>query len=463
MFANQKLLLSLAWLSLAVPVMAQSAGTIVVTDLGAKSDGTDPAGTTKAFLQAFSQCPSCQIVVPPGNYALNNSNGGLFINNFSGEFLFQGGATLIFQDISSDGLQFFGGTGARVTGLHATYVTPPTARVGNQLCFNNMTDLVLKDVLSEYSNGSGIWIAQCIRPKVINAHVTNALADGLAFVNSQDAQVANLTTLNTHDNGLAFYTYSGQASLPGGSATNIHVTNSHAHGIAVVGTSFVTVSGFTIDTTQASAVFVGADAAYSMLPPDHVLVQNGTAINAGQLPVLPGTNPGNPFGIEYNTPVSAMFANIEIVNAKGRSVSGTAPSGKVFLNNIRSRKNAADGDFVFYQTGYVDVSDSSADNGKGTGFAFDTVGTAIANRLKSTNQSQTNSLHRAVWFQNGLFVSGHELLVTDTQATPTGNVVGTADGANKQKGAIHGVAGAVLKGSVSLQNYSPGVVLADQN
>lgn len=458
-------LIRLALSVVACATFQLSAQIINITALGAKGDGnTANAGTNaKAFATAFANYPNGKIVVPPGNYAVDNSNGGIYAPNFNGELKFEGGAKLIFQNLSSNGIRFVGGSNTRIEGLHGTYATMPTDRVANELTFTSMTNLVLKDITAENSPGAGIWLSECIRPQILNAHAYNVLADGLALVNSLNPTVVNVTTINTIDNGLAFYNYSDQPNNNGGFVQNVNVRTSNAHGITVVGPSNVIISGFQINGTQGSAVWVGTDVAYGMRTSDSVMIHNGSILNPGTLPPAPNTNANaNKYGLEYTTPVSCLFSDIYIENAPGRAVSGSAPNGKIFLRNVRSKGNGNDAAFVFYQTKYVDIADSMAENSGGSGFAFNYVPIAMANRLKAMNTSTTNSLHRAAWFQNGNFVAVNELMVADTQGTPTGNIVGTSDASGYvQKGAMNGIGGAINNGSLTIQSYSPKVKVQD--
>lgn len=442
---------------------AQS-GMVSVADFGA-SPSASATTNFKAIQKAFQQYPNGRILVPPGVYAIDNSTGAIYIENFNGELKFEGDAEFVFQDLSQGGLRFVGGSGARLEGIHTNYRSQPSVRVANVLTFTSTTDFFLKDVIAENSPGAAIWFASSIRPKVTNAHVNFALADGIAFVNSEDCMLMNYTSIGTWDNGLAFYSYSDQPDLNGGFVKNIRITNSNAHGVAIVGPSNVVLSDFVIDTTQGSAVMVGTDYAYAMRHSDMVLVEHGHIRNSGLLPPAPNTNTNaNKYGLEYTDPVSCVFSDIEIENSANRAVSGAAANAKIFLRNIRSRSNQSDGAFIFYKTKYVDISDSIAENSPAQGFAFDQVATALMGRLKAVNASQTNSLRRAMWFQNGQFLSAHELLVMDNQTVPTGYIVGASSSTGyNQTGVVQGVSGSITYGAMKVQAYAPNVHFSEAN
>jgi hypothetical protein len=275
-----------------------------------------------------------------------------------------------------------------------------------------------------------------------------------------EAELTNLTTNNTKDNGLAFYDYANLPDGTGGTVSNVHIIQSYAHGIAVAGTSNVTISRFTIDGTRGSAVFIGQDPTYNTRVADHVTVEHGTIVNAGTL--LP--TPTNTYGIEYNQPISVVFSDIQILNNVGRAVSGSGMSSRVYMRNIRTENNTNTDSFVFFQTGFVDISDCTAENSPGGGFIFNQVSRVIARRLKTINASRQNSLGRAIWFQDGKWLSASDLMILDNQSTPTGYIVGASNSNGyTQNGSIHSITSAISGGKLTIQNYAANVKISDSN
>ncbi len=426
----------------------------VVTDLGAFNDGTNATVNWNVLGKAFYNNPNGKLMFPPGDYAIDNSLGAITINNFNGEIKFEGNARLLFQDNSKPGLHFNGGTGMRIDGLNGNYPNNPTARVAAEFAWTGGADIFIKNIVAQNAPGSAIELTNTIRPKIMNASVTNTLADGVQLENCTDVVLSNVTTVNTADNGVALYNYSTQPDGNGGSLSNIKVVQSQAHGIAVLGTSNVTVSGFVIDGTRGSAIFVGQDFVYATRVSDHVVIEHGIVLNAGS--VQP--TPANSYGIEFNQPISAIFSDIEIVNNIGRAVSGTGPTSRIYLRNIRTINNTKSDAFSFNQTGLIDVSDCVAINSAGAGFSFTQVPMVIARRLKAINAAQSTSLHRAFWFQNGSHISASDLIVIDDQPTPTGYVVGTSNSTGyAESGSIHNVTSSIANGKLVVNNYAPAV------
>lgn len=452
----RQLTLSLLFLQLTIVLKleAQDSQIVnVVAHLGAYTDGTHPTETTQAFQRAFDNYPNGKIIVPPGTYAIDNSSGAMVVNGFNGELKFEGGAVLMFQSNLQGGIRFIGGKGARIEGLHGNYLEKPTIRHVDEFSFTSSNDYSLKNVIAENSPAAGFLFTLCYRPKVVNATAQNALADGFIFANCKDAELTNLTSDNTLDNGLALYNYELYENLNGATITNVQVSNSYAHGIAVLGTTDVVISGFLVDTTRGSAVIVGQDAVYKTRISDNVTIQHGYVRKSGTI-TPPG---GTTFGLEYNQPITAVFSDILVEGSAGRSVSGTGATSRVYFRNIRSKDNTQNDAFVFYKTAFVDISDCTAENSPGTGFFFNQVDVTVAHRLKAINVAQASNLNRAVWFENGNYLSAAELMIVDNQSAPTGFVVGTVNGGSNTRGSIHGLISAIANGQMVINNYASDV------
>lgn len=437
---------------------AQSSAVVNVVDFGALQDGTDAVRTTAAFMRAFAAVPVGRIVVPSGNYLLDNTNGAVQVQNFGGELAFQGGARLLFINNTKGGLWFTGGTGARVRGLRAGYQFPPVQRNSpeEEIKFIDTTDTWVNDAVVSDSPAAGILFYHCIRPKVTNALVQNTLADGLHFANCQDAQAANITTLNTGDDGLAFLNYSIYPNLTGGVAYNINVTNSRSRGISVVGQSNVSISNFQVNGTASSGILCAYDSSYNTRVPSNVSFASGTIANAGTLP-----NPlGNQYGIEYNSQASCSFSDIAVTGSAGRGLGGMAPNGSVAVNGVRVSGNRDGEAFSFFKTAQVQVSASSTSGSPAYGFFFGQCGNILAKGLSVENSSQTSSLHRAIWFENNQSVVASDLNVVDSQTQATGYVVGASESTpGLQTGLINGITSKIVAGRLAIQNNSENVRL----
>jgi polygalacturonase len=390
--------LFVVFLLVAVVQVSSAQSAVSVTSLGAHSDGTDSVATTIAFQRAFASEPKGEITVPPGTYLIDNSTGPLTIHNFSGKLIFQGAAQLVFANNTNGGLLFVGGAGAIITGLQATYATPPTVRnsPNEEIKFSGTTNTVLTGTVVQNSPAAGILFYDSVNPNVTNATVINSLADGLNFSNCQNAQVTDLRTQNTGDDGLAFVSYTRYPNLIGGLAQNIVITNSRARGIAVAGQSNVTVNEFQIHNTSSSGVLVAQDTFNGTRIPANVLIENGTIYNAGTLAPLVG----NQYGIEFNAQASATFTNIAVFGSGSNGLSGTSPNGSVTVNNVTVNSPLSGLGFLFYQTQKVQVTRSSANNTRSYGFLSLQSDQVIVKGLTVTNAGLTDSLKRAVWFED---------------------------------------------------------------
>lgn len=442
-------------LALAQACSAQSV--VSVTSLGAHSDGTNSAATTAAFQTAFASEPRGQIIIPPGAYLIDNSTGPLTINNFSGQLLFQGAAQLVFTNNSNGGLLFVGGSGAIITGLQATYATPPAVRnsPNEEIKFSRTTNTVLTDTIVQNSPAAGILFYDSVNPNVTNATVLNSLADGLNFSNCQNARVTNLLTQNTGDDGLAFVNYTQYPNLIGGLAQSIVITNSKARGIAVAGQSNVTVNGFQIQNTSASGVLVAQDTTHNTRIPANVFIENGAIYNAGTLAPLVG----NQYGIEFNSQKSVTFTNIGVFGSGNNGLSGTAPSGSVTVNNVTVDSPLSGLGFMFYQTERVQVNASAANNTPSYGFLSLQSNQVIVGGLTVTNAGETDPLKRAVWFEDAQTILTSSInIVSDAGMA---NVIGcyTAPGYAASSGSVktlnfHSNRGG---GTLSIENSCPNV------
>ncbi len=402
-------------------MQSRTAGSAVsVTSLGAQSNGTNPGATTAAFKTAFARFPKGYITVPKGTYLIDNSAGPLTISNFSGKLEFDRAAQLVFTTNTNGGLLFVGGSGAIITGLQATYATPPKVRnsPNEEIKFSGTANTVLMAAVSQNSPAAGILFYGSTNPTVTNATVINSLADGLSFSNCQNARVTNLVTLNTGDDGLSFLNFERYPNLTGGLAENIIITNSRTRGIAVVGQSNITVNGFQIRNTSSSGVLVDQDTYNNTRIPANVVIANGTIYNAGTLAPLVG----NHYGVEYNSQQSVTFMNIAVIGSGNSGLSGIAPQGKVTVKNVTVDSPRSGNGFLFYQTQDVQVTGSVANNTPSYGFIFSRSARIVATDLMATNTSKTDPLKRAVWFEDAEMISASSINILSDAGMA--NVVG---------------------------------------
>lgn len=448
------------WLAMALAQAGGAPSVVTVTGLGAHADGTDALATTAAFQKAFASEPTGEIVVPPGRYAIDNSAGPLTIHDFGGRLVFQGAAQLVFTTNTNGGLLFEGGSGARISGLRATYARAPTVRKSpnEEVKFSGTRDTVLTDTSVENSPAAGILFFESINPTVTNASVRNSLADGLNFSNCQNGRVTNLITENTGDDGLAFVNYTKHTNLTGGLAQGILVINSKARGIAIAGQSDVIVSGFQVHNTSSSGVLVAVDRANGTRAPGNVLVENGAIYDAGTLaPVV-----GNHYGIEFNSQVYATFANIDVFGSGDNGLSGTAPNGSVVVSNVRVNSPRTGIGFLFYRTKNVRISGSAANETPSYGLLALESERVMVGDLTITNAGASDRLKRAVWFEDTQRILASSIHILSDGATA--NVIGchTNPGHGESSGAVKTIlfSSDQKDRSLSIENGCEHVVIA---
>jgi hypothetical protein len=422
-------------------------GVVSVTDFGALTNGTNAPLTTAAFQQAFAAAsPSGKVTVPAGYYAINNPAGGFVIPGFSGEVKFDGDAQVMFQSNSQSGFVFSGGWGPRVEGAHLVYQYPPVGDTPGTatLEFNGTVNARVSDIIVESSPGYAIWFVNALEPKLLSATVINSFDDGIRFENSRNSQVTSATVTGSGQNGLNFFTAPGVQDRNGATAANI-IVNSSQHGIAVSGTSRVTLNSFYVESSWGSGIYCGSGVSGALS--DAVTFQSGVIANAGG------------FGAEIGPVTGCSLSNLQVVNPASIGVSVNSPGGNVALRNVRVTDNRVGDAFNVGNTGEILISDCSAENSPGYGFFFDTLTRAVATGLTTLNVASLNPLHRAVWFQNVGSLTASNITLADSQSTPTGFVVGTN---NIGHGSLQNIASNIVFGGLSVQN-SVGVALAQVN
>lgn len=430
-------------------VASASGQTVSVASYGASTNGTNAAATTAAFRSAFAAAgASGKVLVPPGTYAIDNSGGPLTINNFQGEFKFEGRAVLAFSSGVQGGVLFNSGTGLRVIGFHSTYPNPLSSALPSapSLAFSRTSNTFVDDAMVENSSGPGIYFNGSQNVKVANVSILNSRAQGIQFVDSANSELVNATIQNAGLEGIVFQATSGTSGVDGGHGTNLTVNGAGSRGIAVYGQSNVTVSGFTVYSSDSSSIFCGT--APTTASPANVLFQGGV-IESPRV-----------FGIEVNNAQSCGFANIQ-VNAPGdRAVSGVAPGGTLDFRNIRVTGGSSGDGFNFSNTGTVRISDSSAERSPGYGFVFDNVQSTVATGLTTYNVSSQNALHRAIWFQNGASAIAYDLTIIDDQSSATGFIIGSS---GVTSGSIMNISSKISRSALSVQNRSAGVKIGTIN
>ncbi len=301
---------------------------------GSTIDPDNTPGENRAGLLKSLTNSAKTIVIPPGDYLIDNSGTPIVVRNFSGRLVMEPGARFIFTDDTAKGLHFEGGTGAEIDGLRTTFETLPSNRITPRECiqFIDATDTIVRNANIRGSASAGLLFGRCIRPSAEGVVVENTMADGLHFANCQDANADNVLTVDTGDDGLAFLNYRYLPDYSGGAATNVTIRRSKARGIAVVGQRDVVIRGFSVEGSACSGLYCAQEASWDTRVPSEVRFVGGTVKDAGRLEGIPGCDRD---GINYANVRSVAFRDIEILSPANRGVAGVSPEGEVTLDNVR--------------------------------------------------------------------------------------------------------------------------------
>lgn len=302
---------------------------------------TNPAGMNRQHLRTALQRSNRNVELAPGDYRIDNSGPPfLQIRDFAGALVMQPGARLVFTDPTAPGIQFRGGTGALLRGVAATYASRPTGRHAPALGFVQTTDTRIEQLTLTLSAGIGLLFSECHRPSVHGADISDTAADGLHLANCQQAQVRELRTRRTGDDGLAFVNYGARPDLEGGhTATDITVTDSGTRGITVIGESQVTISDFTVNGSYNSAIRVSYEphlGTHGSRHPHDVTITDGHLDRCGCAPRGTGVGNPEPYAIFHDDPepmTSVLFRDITIGSvAPGWEVHPATSTGPRYLN-----------------------------------------------------------------------------------------------------------------------------------
>ncbi len=405
--------------------LADLKGAITFKAFGAKGDGIR---SDHAALLALSNRTDA-IIVPPGNYLIDNSSVRQ-INNFSGKLICSPGVTFTFTDLTQRGLFFYGGS-PKLSGLRITTRDVPTIRQQNapMLYIDSASDVVIDDLDIVRSAGAGALLRLCTGVQASNVRVRNTLADGFDFFNSGKISLVNFLSENTGDDGLALLSYAAQPQAYDIVARNVIVKNSDTRGISVVGPERVVLDGFTIENTRGSALIVYQDTANGLRLPGNVKIANGIIKDAGQK-TGSGTYSGNRYGIDVAACGDADFENVLIENcASSGFVSSNTQPATLTSRAIRVRTCGDKGFLVSVPSGgawHHDRCETVDTQGHGFNTSVASGGLVtfgcriVRQAARAGGDAGVNN--RAVFDSIGGFVSGKTTVIGDNQTANTGYI-----------------------------------------
>lgn len=428
----------------AAEVQAAHAGQVPAPDLGIAPSNT-PAANRTALIAALSGS-AASVVFPPGDYQIDNSGDTIRIPNFSGEVVMRPGARLVFTDNTRRGLYFSGGRGARLYGLTTVFASRPALRHNAEECvaFDRSEDTYIENVRIDGSAAAGLLFWQCVRPMVVDAVITNTMADGLHFANCQDGRADHITTADTGDDGVAFVNYAQHPNNTGGLATNVSVTRSRARGVAVVGQSGVTVRDVVVRETVGHGLYCAQEPNWNTRAPADVRFERALVYRGGAYVAGGG---GNGPGVHV-IDASRVTISDAVVEAPGGHGVFVIRSTTTLLD-ITVREAPLSGFNLQYGAHRLDRL--TTEESGGIGFFASYADRLEYGTVVVRNAAKNHHLRRAVDVEHNKVVTGERLWVYDTQPTPTGYIVGAY---GTQRGFLGTVVAGIAHGTLTIENPS---------
>lgn len=407
---------------------------------------------------------SKSIVLPPGDYLLDNSEPDINIRDFGGTLTMAPGARLVLTDTGRRGITFTGGEGVRLEGLSATYRTLPSTRSHEStLIFVSTIGTALRNAAVEGSAAIGIAFHDCVRPEVEGAAVRNVMADGLHLANCRDARVRGLITENTGDDGLAIHNFAHGPDMAGAHASGITVRGSKSRGIAVIGQSDVLVEDFVVEGTAFSGISCAQEPSWDTRVPNGVRFRRGEVRGAGTVEDPAGKSSVR-YGVHYERVGAVSFEDVRVASPATRGVYGDArafewepsagaggprPGGEATLANVEV-EGAGDLGFALVG-GTLRLSDLTATDCGEESFRVTGADLLTYDKLTSVNASRSDARGLAFNFEGNALVEGGELVVVDNQPTPTGYGVSTR---GQQSGRMGDISDRIANGDLVVENHS---------
>jgi hypothetical protein len=408
--------------AMALPGTAEAAeppaGYVPAPELGITP--ANSATTNRANLVAALANSAACVVFPSGDYRIDNGGPQLTVTEFSGHLLMLPGARFVFTSSTTRGIVFRGGTGAHLRGVSTVFATRPTARQKAQECllFENSVDTHVEHLRIEGSAAAGLLFYRCVRPTVVGAVITDTMADGLHFANCRGVRADRITTVDTGDDGVAFYNSADGPDETGAFATHISVTNSMSRGIAVTGQSGVTVCGITVDNTVGHGLYCAYEAAWTTRIPANVHFEQARVRRGGAWTAAAGG--GTNSGLRIADAGGVIVTDVHIESPGAHGVYATGSTAALFdVRVVTAPRNG-----VALQSGRYAVDRLTVDGADGPGLSAGGCERLEFGSVTARNTSRTSTLRRAVVVENTPYVFGERIWVRDDQSAATGYTVG---------------------------------------
>lgn len=411
--------------------------------------GIAPAKSAKEnrvnLVAALSGSARC-VVFPPGDYAIDNSRPQVTVTNYRGMFVMQPGARLVFTDNTRCGIRFKGGSGARFYGLNTIYATAPVRRHPAEECvtFDETTGTYVENTRIDGAAAAGLLFWRCTRPTVVDALITNTMADGLHFANCQDGRADRITTVDTGDDGVSFLNYEDGPAYTGGLATNLSVTRSRSRGVAVVGQSGVTIRDVTVRDTTGHGLYCASEKSWKTRVPTNVRFESARVFGGGAYAIGSG-EPHSGVHVDKTGRVAVSGVTVERPGAHGLFATG----GTMTFVDVTVRNTPASG--FNLQRGAYTVDRLTAEDTGSMGLFASHCDRLDYGTITVRNAARTDTLRRAVNVEHNRLVAGQRLWVHDSRSPATGYIIGAY---GTQRGSLGAISVDVRGRGLVLENHS---------
>jgi Pectate lyase superfamily protein len=440
--------------SLPITLVLPTATTINVLLNGAAGDGQ--TNDSPALQSVVNNNPNAVIYFPIGDYVLDNpspNQPGLLFSGFQGTAIMANGARFLCDTATTSAghcIRIINSTGASFDNFRVGYTQEqnlPLARtsaISSGILVENSSALNFGNTTIEASTGSGIWVTDSTGISFLSGtSVSNTTADGLHFENVGNATVVGYTGRNTGDDSLAATNIAPTNPNCGLKASNIQIYQSHSRGIAVAGACGSSFSNFFIENTSNSGLGVVQDQTIQSRIPVNSTFSDGTVVNAGRYPGIPGSkdcidiaesSTTTVSNVECSTPMIDgvfIFGGADQVTVSGVTVDAPANVGlqavgstNVSLANTVSRNSANAGYAIQSLQGGSMAGADTCSSGV-YGFYHSAAIHFTESNLMSYDSAENSSMHRVWWAENNseaVSVNGFSIL--DDQAHHAPDVVG---------------------------------------
>jgi hypothetical protein len=431
-----------------------TATTINVLLNGAVGDGL--TNDSPALQSTIDNNPNAVIYFPLGNYVLDNpsaNQSGLLFFGFHGTAIMANGARFLCDTATASAgqcIKIDRSSGASFDNFRVGYTQEQnlplsrTSAISNGILVQNSSTLNFGNTTVEASTGSGIWVTDSTGISFLGGtSVSKTTADGLHFENVGNATVVGYTGRNTGDDSLAATNITTSNPNCGLNASNIQIYQSHSRGIVSAGACGSSFSNFYIENTSNSGLGVVQDQTINSRIPVNNTFSNGTVVNAGRYPGIPGSkdcidiaesSATTVSNVECSTPMIDglfVFGGADQVTVSGVTVDGAANVGfqavestNVSLSNTINRNSVYSGYAIQSLQGGSMVGVATCSSGV-YGFYHSAAINFTESNLMSYDSAENSSMHRVWWAENSsqaVSVNGFSILDDQTHTAP--DVVG---------------------------------------